>query len=154
MKSNKTTTIIFLFLFINYSFSQMLMSPEGITAENACQPNSIYFLTGLNKEKKAQPIEAIQSIQNQLNKNVAFAKENPNYEGEISIQFAVNCKGEVGGGFHVVKGTGNDEFDDELIEFFKTVDKWSPGMRKKKKPVDSWYMWRLAIKDGHIKIKN
>ena len=137
-----------------YSYGQMIMSAEGVTADNVCKPNNIYFLTGLNKESRAKPVEAIETIQKRLNETISFAKDNPSFEGKSSIQFAVNCKGEIGGGFHIVTKSGNDELDKELMEFFETVKEWNAGKINKKKTVDSWYMWRLEIKDGNITILN
>jgi len=87
------------------------------------------------------------------NQTISFAKENPTFAGNSSIQFAVNCNGEIGGGFHVVIKSGNDTLDNEIIEFLKTIKTWKPGMIKKK-TVDSWYMWRLEIKNGYIDITN
>ncbi len=132
------------------SFGQMIMSAEGVNPDNVCNPNNVYFLM----ERKAKPIEPIDSIENKLNEVVSFAKNNPSFEGKSSIQFAVNCNGEIGGGFHVVTKSGNDDLDNEFIEFFKTVKDWKAGKKNKKKTVDSWYMWRLEIKNGYIDILN
>jgi len=127
----------------------MVMSAEGVETDNVCKPNEVYFLmTG-----KAKPIESLEIIEKRLNETVSFAKNNPSFEGKSSIQFAVNCKGEIGGGFHVVTKSGNDELDQELMEFFKTIKEWNAG-KIDKKTVDSWYMWRLEIKDGNIVILN
>jgi hypothetical protein len=131
------------------SFGQMIMSAQGINPENVCKPNTVYFLM----EKRAKPIESIDSIETRLNQAIMFAKQNPKFEGKPAIQFAVNCNGEIGGGFHVVTKSGNDALDNELIEFFKSVKEWKAGMIKKK-TVDSWYMWRLEIKNGYIDISN
>ena len=125
------------------------MTAEGIYPENVCKPKTVYFLM----ENRARPIEPIDSIQIQLNETVKFAKENPSFESKPSIQFAVNCKGEVGGGFHVVTKSGNEELDNELINFFKTITNWKAG-KIRKKTVDSWYMWRLEIQNGYITILN
>ncbi|WP_437918721.1 hypothetical protein [Sphingobacterium sp. LRF_L2] len=152
------TRILYLivFLLINcYSYGQMIMNAEGIKPDNICNPNTVYFLTGLNaKEVKAKPIQSIELIQKKLNETISFAKENPSFEGKASIQFAVNCKGEVGGGFHVVTKSGNESLDTELVDFFKTITEWNAGKISKKKTVDSWYMWRLEIKDGGVVILN
>lgn len=131
------------------SFGQMVMTAEGVNPENICKPNTVYFLM----ENKARPIEPIDSIQIKLNEAVKFAKENPSFESKSSIQFAVNCNGEIGGGFHVVTKSGNEDLDNELINFFKTIKDWKAG-KIKKKSVDSWYMWRLEIKNGNITILN
>ena len=134
------------------SFGQlsMIMSAEGVSPDNVCKPNNVYFLM----ERKARPVAPIDSIEVRLNEIVTFAKDHPEFIGKSSIQFAVNCKGEVGGGFHVVTKTGNIDLDNELVEFFKTIDKWHAGKKSKKKTVDSWYMWRLEIKKGFINIQN
>ncbi|NLD50734.1 MAG: hypothetical protein GX660_26640 [Clostridiaceae bacterium] len=124
------------------------MSAEGVNPDNVCKQNNVYFLM----EKRARPIESIDSIEIRLNKAVSFAKQNPGVESTCAIQFAVNCNGEIGGGFHVVTKSGDDSLDTELIEFFKTIKTWKAGMIKKK-TVDSWYMWRLEIKNGYIDIQ-
>ena len=132
------------------SFGQMIMSAEGINPDNVCKPGSVYFLM----QRRAKPVEPIDSIEVRLNKIVSFARENPSFAAEPSLQFAVSCHGEVGGGFHIVTESGNEELDDELISFFKTIEEWKPGKKNKRKAVDSWYMWRLEIKDGFIDILN
>jgi hypothetical protein len=136
--------------FISVSASaQMIMSAAGITPENVCKANTVYFLM----ENKPRPLQPIDSIESRINHAIKFVRENPTFEAKPAIQFAVNCKGETGGGFHVVTRSGNDELDNELLEFFKTVKGWKAGIARKK-AVDSWYMWRLQIKDGHIDITN
>jgi hypothetical protein len=137
------------FLISIQSFGQMIMTAQGVNPENICSSNAVYFLM----ENKARPIESIDSIQTRLNEAVKFAKENPSFDSKSSIQFAVNCKGEVGGGFHVVTKSGNDSLDNELIEFFKSIKDWKAG-KIKRKTVDSWYMWRVEIKNGYITILN
>ncbi|MHC8950417.1 hypothetical protein [Sphingobacterium hungaricum] len=131
------------------SFGQMILSAKGVNPENVCKPGNVYFLA----EKRAKPLESIDSIELRINKAVQFAKENPTFAATASIQCAVNCNGELGGGFHVVTSTANQALDAALMEFFKSVKTWSPGYLKKKK-VDSWYMWQLEIKDGQIHISN
>lgn len=128
----------------------MIMSAKGVNPDNVCNANSVYFLM----ERKARPIEPVDSIEMRINKVVLFAKNNPSFEGKSSIQFAVNCNGEIGGGFHLVTKSGNEDLDKELIEFFKTVKDWKAGKKNKRKTVDSWFMWRLEIKNGIIDIKN
>lgn len=145
----KKTSLIVLFLLSLNSFGQMIMSADGVNPENVCKPGEVYFLM----EKKAKPIESMDSIKVKINREVKFAEQNPTFESNISIQFAVNCKGEVGGGFHIVKKSGNENLDNELIEFFKTIKLWNPG-KIKKKDVDSWYMWRIEIKNGTITLNN
>ena len=144
----KTTFTIFVILLISLqTFGQMVMSAEGINPENVCKPNTVYFLM----TDKAKPVESIDSIEVRLNQTIKFVKENPSFESKPAVQLAINCNGEVGGGFHNVTKSGNDKLDKELIEFFKTVTAWKPG-KIKKKTVDSWYMWRMEIKNGHIDI--
>lgn len=93
------------------------------------------------------------SIELRINKAVQFAKENPTFSVTASIQCAVNCHGELGETVHVVTSTSNKAFDAELMDFFTSVKSWTAGYLKKKK-VDSWYLWRLDSKDGHIHILN
>lgn len=131
------------------SFGQMVMSAEGINPENICKPNTVYFLM----TDKAKPTESIDSIEFRINQAIKIVKENPLFESKPAVQLAINCNGEIGGGFHIVTKSGNDELDKELIIFFQTVTVWKPG-KLKKKTVDSWYMWRMEIKNGYIDILN
>lgn len=139
-----------LLMFSISSFGQMIMSAEGVRPDNACNPDNVYFLM----ENRARPVESIDSIEFKLNQTITFAKNNPDFTGTCAIQFVVNCNGQVGGGFHVVTKSGNDKLDSDLIDFFKTVENWKAGKKNKKKTVDSWYMWRLEIKNGFIDIQN
>jgi hypothetical protein len=143
----KIIQLVIIFMINLNSFGQMIMSAEGVNPDNVCKQNEVYFLM----ENRARPTESIDSIEIRLNNIIKYAKENPSFESKPAIQFAVNCNGEIGGGFHVVTKSGNDNLDEELIEFFKTIKSWKAG-KIKKKTVDSWYMWRLEIKNGYIDI--
>lgn len=130
-------------------YSQMVLSAEGILPENACKPKQVYFLI----TDRAKPVEAIDSIEIRLNHSIDFAKENKHFTSEAALQMVVNCKGENGGGVHIVTSSGSEELDKQLTEFFKTVKSWKAG-KIKKKQVDSWYMWRIEISNGFIDIIN
>jgi hypothetical protein len=145
----RTITLAILLMISIFSFGQMVMSAEGVTPENVCFPGTVYFLM----ENRARPTESIDSIEMRLNSLVTFAKDNPAFTAKPAIQFAVNCRGENGGGFHVVTKSGNDNLDNELIKFFKNITSWKAG-KIKKKTVDSWFMWHLEIKNGYIDILN
>ena len=145
----KPFPLLIILLISVQSFGQMVMNAEGVNPDNVCNPNTVYFLM----ERKARPLESIDSIEFRLNNTVQFPQQNPTFNSKAAIQLAVNCKGEVGGGFHVVTKSGNDKLDNEIIEFFKTIKTWKAGMIKKK-TVDSWYMWRFEIKNGMIDITN
>lgn len=131
------------------SYGQKIVTFKGIFPENVCVKNAVYFLpTG-----KAKPTEPIPSIEARLNKAIPFIKDHFDIKSKPAIQLAINCKGEIGGGFQIVTSSGNDEIDKEIIKFLKTVTSWKPGLLKKK-PVDSWYLWKMEIKDGYIDILN
>lgn len=141
---------IIILIFISFpSLGQMVMSVDGIKAENVCKQNYVYFLM----TDKPKPIELIDTIEYRINQSINFVKENPSFESKPAVQLAINCKGEIGGGFHIVTKSGSEELDKELIEFFKTVTVWKSG-KIKKESVDSWYMWRMEIKNGYIDILN
>lgn len=128
--------------------AQMIMSAEGINPENACNPGAVYFLF----ERKARPVEPKDSIERRLNEVVCATQDYELSESEFSIQCVINCKGEPGGGFHIVKSSGDIVFDNAVMDYLKTVTKWIPGKKNKRKVVDSWYMWRFRIEDGYIRI--
>jgi len=146
---HKPNFILLFFCAINLSAAgQIIVGAEGIHPENACASETIYYLT----ENKATPLERIDSIETRLNK-IASLKQYPSLETKASIQLVVNCRAELGGGFHIVTSTGNASLDADLVNFFKTIAKWKAGVVGNK-PVDSWYMWRLSIKNGHVVIVN
>jgi hypothetical protein len=142
IKSVVTAALLFLSL---QGFSQAVMEAKGIKPDNVCNTD-VYFLI----ENKAKPIEVKAAIQERANTAISFAKDNPAFTGNASIQLAVNCKGEVGGGFHVVKSSGNESLDNQLIEFLKTIKEYKPGRKNNNKPIDSWYMWHVDISNGLI----
>jgi len=143
---------VFIFIFVCATrlsaVGQIIVGAEGVHPENACAPGSIYYLPA----NSAKPLERIDSIEERLNKIVSL-KQYPLLETKASIQFVVNCRAELGGGFHIVTSTGDNSIDTELLNFFKTIGKWKPGVVENK-PVDSWYMWRLSVKNGRIAILN
>ena len=149
MFPHKSIVIFLFFCVMSLSAAaQIIVGAEGIHPENACAPESIYYLT----ENKAKPLERIDSIEARLNAKVSL-KQYPSLEASASIQFVVNCRSELGGGFHIVTSTGNASLDASLLSFFKTIVKWKAGVVGNK-AVDSWYMWRLSIKNGRMIIVN
>ena len=143
----RSATLLMMCFLSTQSLAQFVIKAEGIKPDNACQPEAIYFLA----ENKAKPKEKIDSIESKLNRTVTFVKQNPTFNGKPSIQFVVNCRGELGGGFHVVTKSGNETLDHALLDFFKSINKWEAGLLEKK-PVDSWYMWKLEIRNGRMVI--
>jgi len=123
------------------------MSVDGLKPDNVCKPNTVYFLM----EDGPNPVESVDSVEVRINRTIKFIQENPSFESKPAVQLAINCKGEIGGAIHTVTKSGNYQLDRELIEFFSTVTVWTPG-KIKKKTVDSWYMWRMEIKNGYLKI--
>ena len=149
MSLHKFVLISIFFCIMSLSAAgQIIVGAEGIHPENACSPESIYYLT----ENKAKPLERIDSIEARLNTKVSL-KQYSSLETRASIQFVVNCRAELGGGFHIVTGTSDASLDTALLNFFKTIKKWKAGVVGNN-PVDSWYMWRLSIKNGHVTIVN
>jgi acetylornithine deacetylase/succinyl-diaminopimelate desuccinylase-like protein len=123
------------------------MSAEGITPDNACKPATVYFMM----RGKGKPQESLEAIEAKLNEQVSYAKDNPKFKAKPAVQFVVNCRGELGGAFHMVTESGSQELDAALIAFFKTLTVWKPASISGA-PVDSWYMWRLSVKGGRIAI--
>jgi hypothetical protein len=141
--------LLVLVLFSNVVNGQMVLNPQGVTTDNICTPNTVYYFL----PDKPRPVESYDTIEARLNKDVSFAKENPGFKANPTLQFAVNCKGEPGGGFHMINSSGNSEVDRDLIDFFKTIEKWNPG-KLKETPVDSWFLWNIDIKNGFFYILN
>lgn len=141
-------TIFVIFLFYGNLFGQdktpIVMTVEGIKPEHICVENTVYFILS----QDAKPVESKDSIYKRLNNSIQYLKEHPKYKRKIAILHAVNCKGEFGGGIHILKPS-NKELEDQLIAFFNKINEWIPG-KVDGKEVDSWYMWDLVIKKGVI----
>jgi hypothetical protein len=139
---------LLLFLAIGFQLSgQMIMSAEGVSPDNACNPNEIYFLF----ERKPRPVEPKDTIEVRLNNSISISSDSKNIE--FSIQCVINCNGELGGGFHTVNSSGNEDLEEAVTDFLKTITEWHPGRKNKRKTVDSWYMWRFELSEGILKIK-
>lgn len=143
------TLLLISILSVFQVFGQMVMTKKGITPENVCHPDSIYYFL----PEKPHPLESRDSIKIRLNTIVPFAKQNPEFKGNPSIQLAINCKGENGGGFNIISSSGNSDLDTALINFLKTINNWKPG-KLKEGNVDSWFLWNIMINNGIIEIMN
>lgn len=139
----------FAMLLCSQAFGQLLLKVPGVTPDKVCVPDTVYFMMG----NKAKPVDTYDTIEARLNREVKYAKNNPEFKASVSIQGAVNCKGEPGGGLHIVNSSGNEQLDKQLLAFLAKVDKWKPA-KLKGKNVDSWVMWNIEIAKGFIDIGN
>lgn len=93
-----------------------------------CNPSRGHFFI---VEEMPSPIQPLNEVENLLNQKVQFTEKELDVEGQIYVQFLVNCKGEPGD-YQLTQcpetllGVGN-----QIIEVFRNENiKWKPGKQR------------------------
>lgn len=87
-------------------------------------------------------------IEEKLNTDLTFLKENPKFKGEGMIAVYINCSGEMVL-CKIDKSTKNDELDKQILETFKNLTGWKSGSLNGK-DVDSILLFSFEIKKGKL----
>jgi len=81
-----------------------------------------------------------------LNEEVAFLKENPEFNGNGMIGIIVSCRGEAVQ-VSISNKSSSPELDEQILAVFKTFTSWEAG-KYQGKPVDSSQLFSYTIKEG------
>jgi len=81
-----------------------------------------------------------------LNAEVAFLKQNPDFNGKGMISMIISCTGEAVQ-ISVSNKSGSPELDAQILAVFNTFTSWQAG-KYQGKPVDSSQLFSYTIKDG------
>jgi len=163
MKTNKLTPI-FLGLIAMGLVSSCATTPKKTTnnliarmqvkepIEGVCDnANVIVIMTFMNKdevEAKAPKTDAELTLQ--LNSQVTFLKDKPDYEDKGMVNLIVNCKGELVR-CQIDNKTKSPELDSQIVAVFAEMKKWTPG-KVNNVSVDTAILYSFTIKNGKITV--
>ncbi|MGB4931750.1 MAG: hypothetical protein WBP43_17345 [Chitinophagales bacterium] len=116
-----------------------------------CDKNEVYALFESFKgqdEAKSQFTE--DQIEQKLNTDVAFLKENVKYKDEGMIRLIINCNGEVVQ-CEMDNKTKSEILDEQIVAIFKALGPWTAG-ELDGKAVDSVLLFSFEIKKGVLEL--
>ena len=163
MKNNKLSLIIIgliVMVFTSSCATHKKSSTSNMIArmqvnepiEGVCDnENVIVIMTFLNKaqvEAKAPKTDA--ELVQQLNSQVTFLKDKPDYEDKGIINLIVNCKGELVR-CQIDNKTKSQELDSQIVAVFAEMKKWTAG-KVNNVSVDTVVLVSFIIKNGKITI--
>lgn len=99
---------------------------------------------------QAAPVAPItkQALEDKLNAEVAFIKDNPKFKGSLMLSCIINCKGEMVK-CEVDNKSGKNDLDEQVLAIFKTLLAWAPG-KLWDNPVDCVELFSMDVKKGKI----
>lgn len=101
-----------------------------------------------NGQVEAQAPLTEPEIEAKLNEEVAFLKENPDYNDKGMVGLIVNCKGNMVR-CEIDNKTKSPELDDQIVAVFATMKNWKAGTMNGQ-AVDTSVLYSFQIKDGKI----
>jgi hypothetical protein len=116
-----------------------------------CSKQDVYALIpGLKGQVQAQCQLTKEQINDKLNSEIQFVKDNPDYNDKGMIGLIINCKGELVQ-CKMDNKTTSTELDSQIEKVFNSIDGWTAG-KLNKKNVDSSRMFSFKIENGIISI--
>lgn len=146
-------------IFLALLFSQLLPAQFVATMEikdndsiqGLCNRKQVYSLLPMFKgQEEAKCDVPDKTIENRLNAEVVYLKENSNQSDKGMVSIIINCKGEVVR-CETDNKTQSEELDKQILAVFASLKKWKPG-KLNGKEVDSVTLWSFEIKKGEIKL--
>ncbi|HMK25274.1 MAG TPA: hypothetical protein VK483_04525 [Chitinophagaceae bacterium] len=135
-----------------YSYGQLVARVEmKENIDGVCDIKNVYTLFPMFGDQKEAICSVPDSaIEEMLNKEVDFIKDNPRYNDKGMVNIIINCKGEV-----VQCKTDNKSksavLDEQILNVFKKLTSWKAG-KLNGIEVDSMRLFSFEIKKGKIKL--
>jgi hypothetical protein len=135
-----------------YSYGQLVARVEiKENIDGVCDIKNVYTLLPMFGDQKEAICSVPDSaIEEMLNKEVDFIKDNPKYNDKGMVNITINCKGEV-----VQCKTDNKSksavLDEQILNVFKKLTSWKAG-KLNGIEVDSMRLFSFEIKKGKIKL--
>ena len=148
---------IFLFLFTvsaYYTTSAQFVAKMEVKEpiDGLCSKQDVYALIpGLKGQVPAQCSLSKEQINEKLNAEIQFLKDNQNYNDKGMIGLIINCKGQLVQ-CKMDNKTKSPELDSQIERVFNSLDEWTAG-KLNKKNVDTSRLFSFTIEDGKIAIK-
>ena len=103
-----------------------------------------------NGQVKAQSPMTSQEIEEQLNANVSFLKDKPDYNDKGMVNLIINCNGEMVR-CEIDNKTKSPELDKQIVAVFATLKQWKAGTINGK-PVDTSVLYSFKIVNGKLSL--
>jgi len=103
-----------------------------------------------NGQIKANAPKTKEELTQQLNSQVAFLKDKPDYEDKGMVSLIVNCKGEMVR-CKIDNKTKSPELDSQIVAVFAEMKKWTAG-KVNNRSVDTAVLYSFTIKNGKITV--
>lgn len=156
----KHQTIVLLFILSIASCQTRKPSPTQFIAtmevkepiEGVCDNAKIVALIPSlsSNQKEAIHDKSTEEIVADLNREVTFLKDKPDYNDKGMVNLVINCKGELVR-CQIDNKTQSPELDQQIVMVFAALKKWTPG-KLNNKPVDSVILYSISITNGKISI--
>ena len=116
-----------------------------------CSEKDVYALIpGLKGQVQAQCQLTKEQINDKLNSEIQFLKDNPDYNDKGMIGLIINCKGELVQ-CKMDNKTKSTELDSQIENVFNSIDGWIAG-KLNKKNVDTSRLFSFKIENGKVSI--
>jgi len=101
-----------------------------------------------NGQVKAKAPKTKEELALELNSNLKFLTDKPNYEDKGMVNFIVNCKGEMVR-CEIDNKTKSLELDSQIVAICSKMKKWTAGTVNNKS-VDTSVLYSFTISNGKI----
>ncbi len=116
-----------------------------------CDKNEVYSLfESFKGQDEAKSQFTDEQIEQKLNTDVAFLKENVKYKDEGMVSIIINCEGEVVQ-CEMDNKTKSEILDEQIVAIFKTLGPWTAG-ELDGKAVDTVLLFSFEIKKGVLEL--
>jgi hypothetical protein len=145
--------VIFLITACRISQAQLVAIREMKTpVEGVCDNSKVHALLIFEGQQMQKCSMSKKEVEDLLNREVTYVRNNPKFKlkKHESVSTLVNCKGEL---VAVELDTKSAEFNEQVINVFRTMAaSWTAGTLNGK-PVDSVELWGIEIKKGRIVLR-
>lgn len=120
--------------------------------EGVCDNSKVYAMLLFDGQVMQKCSMTKEEVEEMLNRTVTYVRDNPKFKlkKHESVSTMVNCKSEL---VAVELDTKSAEFNQQVIEAFRTMGAtWTAGTLNGK-PVDSVDLWGIEIKKGRIVLR-
>lgn len=120
--------------------------------EGVCDNENIIAILPFpdGKQVKAKAPKTEEELENMLNTDVPFLKENPTYSDKGMVNLIVNCHGEMVQ-CQIDNKTKHPELDAQIVAVFATLNDWVPGTVNGYK-VDTSVLYSFTIENGKLSL--
>ena len=149
----RTTLLLFFTLTTYYTTSAQFVAKMEIKEpiSGLCSDQDVYALIpGLKGQVPAQCSLSKEQINDKLNSEIQFLKDNPDYNDKGMIGLVINCKGQLVQ-CKMDNKTKSPELDSQIEKVFNSLGDWTAG-KLNKKNVDTSRLFSFTIENGRISI--